>query len=91
MPDGAPYFNTWSVLNFFANPQCDFINYWYESGGLPQILRKSLLRKVIAASLQAYVRAENQVSVGNFVNPTDLLTMDAGGAVVPDRISDAKK
>lgn len=33
-------FAPWSLLNFFSEPECGFLNYWYESGGKPTALKK---------------------------------------------------
>ena len=33
----------WSILNFFNSPRRGFLNYWYMSGGQPNVLKKYLL------------------------------------------------
>lgn len=38
----------WSVLNFLKNPGDGFLNYWYESGGQPEVLKKYLVNHRLA-------------------------------------------
>lgn len=35
-------FAPWSLLNFFEDPRSGFVDYWFESGGKPNVLQKYL-------------------------------------------------
>lgn len=43
-------FNPWSVLQFLAEPESGFLNYWHESGGVPTVLQTYLKTKVLSMS-----------------------------------------
>ncbi len=36
--------NPWSVINFFRTPRMGFLNYWYETAGIPSVLLNYLSR-----------------------------------------------
>ena len=83
----------WSVLSFLNSPTQGFVNYWYQSGGRPQVLEKYLVNHALS-DLSAYdqkvVLAVDELSAArqyNDVSPTALLTQ-TGYLSIKSRLSD---
>ncbi len=68
-------FSPWSVQQFFANPNFEFLNYWYEAAGTPTLLRKALSFSNHAALLPQLVSRKLLVKQDDFLSPASLQTM----------------
>ncbi|MDD6205926.1 AAA family ATPase [Succinivibrio sp.] len=73
-------FSSWSVNNFFkdieSNGYIQFGDYWYDNGGLPSIIGKSIEKQEIIPF--EYLNKDHliEVSRNSFLNPTSLLDID---------------
>ncbi len=74
--DGATHvFSLWSVLCFFSLRNVKFDTYWYDVGGLPHILRKSLLQSSWAERLHLLAGGCLTVDRDAFLSSSSLATM----------------
>lgn len=68
-------FCLWSILCFFREKWTDFDTFWFDSGGLPEILRKCLFNSSWPERLNLLAGESVQVSRDAFLNPSTLATM----------------
>ena len=68
-------FSLWSVLCFFSEPDAVFIPYWFNGGGVPELLRKSLLNKSWEERLSLLEGDSVLVDLDAFLSPSTFATM----------------
>ncbi len=74
--DGATHvFSLWSVLCFFKKRTSTFNTYWFNGGGVPEILRKSLLNRSWEERLGLLAGDSVQVDLDAFLSPSTFATM----------------
>ena len=68
-------FSLWSLLCFFREEDTAFGTYWFNSGGLPELLRKSLLNRSWEKCLSLLAGDSVLVDVDAFLSPSSFATM----------------
>ena len=68
-------FSLWSVLCFFRQRNAIFSPYWFNGGGVPELLRKSLLNKSWKERLSLLEGDSVLVDLDAFLSPSTFATM----------------
>ena len=68
-------FSLWSILCFFRQRNAIFSTYWFNGGGLPELLRKSLLHRSWEERLSLLEGDNVLVDVDAFLSPSSFATM----------------
>ena len=83
-------FAPWSVLNFLADPELGFLNYWFSSGGQPSVLKKYFrthaLRSPESMTEDKYVRLDQLVASSDFETLNDLVLLTQTGYLTIKRV-----